>query len=1453
MVEAGSPGSTYRSGKSLSKALSISTKPKTSPIVITLLTLLSSKTLCKKCSKTRTVNPLIKALMEKGKPTCLTQSIPGLSRTIINDNPKTNLSAQEARVVSNMLTNLKSDLPQVHSHVETTPKQSYESRKFKLSLKPQSCRKYLTRDNDQSYKTFIPKLKFKVTRNNTLDTLSPSCFCPANFSFRKDHPRSAQNRLIRSGDIEENPGPEGERRDPNGATLMVTSYNVRGLNDEKKLRHLINKIYKEDKGKNFDSFVCLQETYVPNSGKIPYLWRGNLHLTPGNGSSCGCLTLTSSHINVIHATDIDNRAHVIACQRSSDTAASYIVANIYAPNPNNSDKIEFYDKVFETVSELSDRFDCPNILIAGDFNLVFTTTETKNRNYSAQEKRVAKFVKDKMSELNLADSWEGHEAFSWRRPNTNTFSLIDRILYSRQTIDLTEIKDNWSYSFSDHAAVMAKLKLKNKKTLLRSKITRLDPSLVKSAHYRPLIEQGFNSLIETMPVDWNPHLKLEFAKMSIRTVVEKIQASRKREESSEEENLNEELDTAIGALASGHGGNQEQNLIDYVEELRAKKQVIIEEKGARLAERLGTKWFNEGEKSSRYFLRLLNRSLPDNFELLQGVNGEIISDPEDIEKSILDFYKKLYEDAGVTVKEDDQDFFNLIEPISGEVDEEIAVPLTLGDLRTTLDTCADSAPGPDGIPYSFIKLLWPTFGKILCDAWHYSLERNCLPPSHKNSFLKLIPKAGKDLSKLTNWRPITLSNCDHKIITKTYTRKLCEKVAPKICGNQTAYLKGRLINDNIRAILSTINLSNIEAIEGLIVSLDAKKAFDSVDHGYIEACLRKFGCSKFVPIFKTLYKDLKTDIIVNGKIVPGFKINRGVKQGDALSCILFIMCMEPLLRNINSNQEIKALRSNILSCELPKTYAYADDVNCIMCGDSSLKELFKEYERLTLASGLELNADKTEIMRLGEENEATFNVRYKEADHQITTQQEIKINGIFFQRNREVVLQRNVDAVVEKMDAQFKSWNKRSLSTLGKILIAKTFGISQAIILMQSVTLKDVHFKKLNSVLYKFIWNRHYAAAKAPERIKRDIVNNSIKNGGFGMLDIKELDESLKIRAIGRLIITTHPFQSLLKDKLNFESYFNPKLLVEEAVDPIVNEGLAKLKEDRNKLWEDPYLDADRKLIATIRGLKLREIVDQRGHNSIAFFNLWNRGARRVADLTPADLGTLRRHIGATKINKLMVATGLNLGWGDPSFNKTYYLNKLHKPLDKITSKEVRCRRSTKNPVTELKIGTNLSVLESRSWGEKMSKLTSTRHKNIILRVAHGDVYTQSKLYRFGMVDTDRCPRCNEAESLAHKFINCEYIRRIWRCAMPLINRMQSIQDPNQDLVKKAIAANLSSNTASMTYTAELLQTILYFKPDQTYLIHPKTVALRVLKNLAIKEGNTKIKGIFIELLNEVR
>ena len=391
-----------------------------------------------------------------------------------------------------------------------------------------------------------------------------------------------------------------------------------------------------------------------------------------------------------------------------------------------------------------------------------------------------------------------------------------------------------------------------------------------------------------------------------------------------------------------------------------------------------------------------------------------------------------------------------------------------------------------------------------------------LPPSHKTSILKLIPKAGKDLSKLTNWRPITLSNCDHKLITKIYSNRLCLNLKENIAERQTAYLKGRMINDNIRAMIGTIKAANLEGqVAGMLLSLDAKKAFDSVSHKYIEKILEHFGLGDFIGIFKILYCELKTDILINGKVVSGFNILRGVKQGDSLSCILFIMCMEPLLRNIEQNQLIQPIVSAALGQSLPKVYAYADDVNALIKNDAvGAQAVFDEYARLSNESGLELNADKTEILNFGTNRTRSYQVKYLDNDYAIAPLERIKINGVLFQADTNQMADTNVKMAIDKTDAQMRKWSRRSLSILGKILITKTFGISQIIFTMQSLALEARHIKDINALLYKFIWNRHYHATKAPERIKREIVNKSILQGGFGMLDIETLDASLKLKGL---------------------------------------------------------------------------------------------------------------------------------------------------------------------------------------------------------------------------------------------------------------------------------------------------------------------------------------------------
>ena len=1265
-------------------------------------------------------------------------------------------------------------------------------------------------------------------------------------------------RLRVSQDVETNPGPEelsGTNRgqQTNNSPILVTTYNVRGLNDEAKLRHLLNYFYTRNRGKDMDFIACLQETFIEGPGKLPYLWRGNHFITPGNGNSLGCITLLSPHINVVSGVTLANRGHVLACQKSGEKGISFIVANIYAPNPNTNEKIEFFNEVFDKILEFEERYECETHVIAGDFNLTLEAHEMKNRLFSNQEKRVGNALKLLIKDSGLKDIWEDNRAFTWRRANSDCFSTIDRIIYSNSKIKCENVTDNWALSFSDHAAIEANFSYIGRAARIRSKIPRIDPTIVRSPELAQQLTEGVNEMMREVPVHWDPHKKLEFLKVSIRTVAERLQADRNRKERTEEQEINEELNLSINVLGNEElAGEKRNRLIEYVEELRARKSNLIEEKGARLAEKLGSKWYNEGEKSTRYFLRLLNRQMPDDFKEIENADGIKITTQEGIKEEVVNFYKKLYEDFERIDTVDDASFFNELNPVSDSEREKVVRQITTEELRTTLHSCQDSAPGPDGIPYSVIGHLWPIFGELLCNAWNHSLVTSTLAPSHKTSYLKLIPKAGKDLCKLTNWRPITLSNCDHKLITKTYSKRLCESVGPQIGGCQTAYIKSRLINDNIRAMLSTVDITNIEKQAGILLSLDAKKAFDSVDHKYIERCLERFGCGDFVPIFRVLYSDLATDIIINGQVVKGYNIKRGVKQGDALSCILFIMCMEPLIRNLEANPNIAPIFSNKLNKTLPKTYAYADDVNVtIKDSEASVREVFKEYERLSRNSGLELNADKTEMMLLGQDfNERQVKIKYLGKSYKIKAESKIKINGILFQTDLRRMADDNVDLVIKRIDRHCKAWSRRSLSTLGKVLIMKTFGISQAIYLFQSIVLNKDHFKKLNGIIYKFIWNRHYLAAKAPERIKREIMNKPIKYGGFGMLDIIALDESIKIKALGRIQITSHPFMLLIKNCLDLDRFFSPKDCT--GLDGVIRKGIELLEADRDSLWVDSKLDSHRGLLKAIGDTNIKDVINEQGRNSIPFYLLWRSGARKVKDLRPEKVRELSRYIRNDKMIKIINAINTRSHSADPNIMYSYFVNGQIKLISAIKSKDIRVARTNQKPLNNFKIGMQLGNEESLSWGLRLAKINSTRHKNLMLRVAHGEIYTKEKLHRFGLIDSPLCPRCSDIETLQHKFIDCTYVNRIWAQILQC-QRSITTSDPLAEQRDKAIMGGYrTSNTTVLTINAEILHRILTLKDDASYLVHPKVFVKNSISYLIRKEKANEIKNGLRSILDSL-
>ena len=297
----------------------------------------------------------------------------------------------------------------------------------------------------------------------------------------------------------------------------------------------------------------------------------------------------------------------------------------------------------------------------------------------------------------------------------------------------------------------------------------------------------------------------------------------------------------------------------------------------------------------------------------------------------------------------------------------------------------------------------------------------------------------------------------------------------------------------------------------------------------------------------------------------------------------------------------------------------------------------------------------------------------------LTTIPKIKVNGIVLQKDLIALERENADAICQKMNQHLKKWSRRNLTTLGKILIVKTFGISQLIYFMQTLVVSSESFKKFNAMLYKFIWNRHFLAAKAPERIKRDIVNLPTKLGGLGMLDIVALDDSIKIKAIGRLKDSQHPFLKLVKENIDFEQFFNPRPLV--AIENFSRKGCDLVKEDRLKLLRSIKLRGNRILIGAIREMQIRLILSWAGQQSLTFFMIWSRGARKIKDLTQRELGDLRRYINPESFEALRTANETRIQINDPSHSSTYFINGMPKLLSKCTSKEIRLERAMLSPL----------------------------------------------------------------------------------------------------------------------------------------------------------------------------
>jgi len=374
---------------------------------------------------------------------------------------------------------------------------------------------------------------------------------------------------------------------------------------------------------------------------------------------------------------------------------------------------------------------------------------------------------------------------------------------------------------------------------------------------------------------------------------------------------------------------------------------------------------------------------------------------------------------------------------------------------------------------------------------------------------------------------------------KALSNKVLKVLDSILDVSQTAYVPGRSVADNLRSNFYMKNQCKKKNINAVLISLDAKKAFDSVDHIYIENTLKAYGFGEgFVSTFKILYKDITARILINGFKSESIAIQRGVKQGDALSCAIFVICIDPLLRNINKSKIVKQIKLDTKNSKLFfKAGAYADDVSVICENErNSIRGVFNEYNKLTVRSGLELNAEKTEILRLNTNQVLKVQIEYFGKLFSINTVDKLKICGLYFCNDNDEEYNLNVVEKIKKLRYKIKQWIPRHLTFEGKTLIVKTFGLSQLIYNMQCYDFKQIDIINTEREIFKFIWSNS-EKQNGVDRISRAIMKNEYKMGGLKVTDVECLDRAIKLKQFIRASKSNHAiskiqeFESVTKEE----------------------------------------------------------------------------------------------------------------------------------------------------------------------------------------------------------------------------------------------------------------------------------------------------------------------------------
>ena len=220
-----------------------------------------------------------------------------------------------------------------------------------------------------------------------------------------------------------------------------------------------------------------------------------------------------------------------------------------------------------------------------------------------------------------------------------------------------------------------------------------------------------------------------------------------------------------------------------------------------------------------------------------------------------------------------------------------------------------------------------------------------------------IYKKGDKLD-CSNYRGITLINAAYKILSQILCRLLSPHAKRFVGPYQAGFTGARATTDQIFSLRQILEKCREYNLPTHHIFIDFKAAYDTVDREQLWQIMHENGFpDKLTRLIKATLDRVMCHVRISRELAEPFESRRGLRQGDGLSCALFNIGLEGVVRRAGIDT------SGSIFNKAVQLLAYADDIDIIARNPETVKDVYTRLKAEARRIGLAMNTTKTKYMK----------------------------------------------------------------------------------------------------------------------------------------------------------------------------------------------------------------------------------------------------------------------------------------------------------------------------------------------------------------------------------------------------------------------------------------------------------------------------------------------------------